>query len=493
MKLFIKYFFAFLVVGFFASCEDYLDINDDPNRATSSEVSPLFVGVVNQYATNRVIDLGPALSTGSQLWSGGGSFGAGVFTNPENYTFSIFTTGNTWRAYYREMQKNLGIAINFAQEDGDLWAEAQCKIMRAFTFYSTTVLWGDVPFAQATNVDFSIPEIQTLNPAFDPQQEVLNGVIRELDEAMSLIDQGTSGGITSGDLLYSGDITKWRKFAMSLKFRTLMTIVDADDSVADQIDDIITEGGMIESAGDNAAYPFFDAPGNQNPFWGTLNTFAGGSNLFYFAGERMVDIMKSKNDPRLDAYFQPYPGGGSDPDEVFGAPPGVTNIGFTPWVLSTSSGSGPELVRPSSPDLFFTYAEQALLEAEAIARGLASGGLAEADTKMRAGIRANMERYGVPSEDIDTYLADEIPDLTTLSPEDARRLIAEELWFDCVIRPLEGFTHWRRTEWPELTLPEGAPTQGLLRRLPYPPDELAANSNAPSQLPELDDKMWFDQ
>lgn len=488
-----KYFIfcLLLVFGLSTGCNDYLDVNEDPNRATSAPPGPLFTGVITQYSTNRVIDLGPALSTGAQLWSGGGNLGAGVFTRPERYTFSIFTTGNTWRAYYREMLKNLQLATIGAQELGDVNAEAQCKIVTALTFYSSAVLWGDVPFSEAVNVDFENVEILNLNPAFDPQEQVLNGVITLIDEAVALIDETRPTVIASNDLIYNGNMTQWKKFALSLRFRTLMTMVDSDPSKATEISRMVSEGGMI-GAGDDAEFPFYLDAGNQNPFWGTLNTFAGGTNFFYFGGEVMVELMKDLDDPRLAAYFQPYPGGGSDP-VVTGAPAGVQSFPTNPWVLTTSGVDGPELVRPNSPDVLFSYSEQAYLEAEAIARGLAEGGNSAADERLRAGIRDAMTRFAIPTEDVDNFLMNSIPDLSGETAEEARRIIAEQLWMDCIIRPLEGFTHWRRTEIPALALPEGAVTTELLRRLPYPPDEINANSSAPEVLPMVDERLWFDE
>lgn len=487
-KYFILTLLFAVILG--TSCKDYLDVNDDPNRATSAPPGPLFTGAITQYSTNRVIDLGPALSTGAQLWSGGGSLGAGVFTRPEQYTFSIFTTGNTWRAYYRDIQKNLALAVIGTQELDDPNAEAQCKIFQAFTYYSTTVLWGEVPYTEAIDVDFSLPEIQNLNPAFDPQQVVLEGVLDLLDEAIALIDETRPTNIVANDLIYRGNMTQWRKFARSLKFRTLMTMVDADPSKSDEIGRMISEGGMIE-ADDDAEFPFFLEPGNQNPFWGTLNTFAGGANFFYFGGDVMVELMKDNDDPRLLAYFEPYPGGGSD-SIVTGAPAGVQSFPSNPWVLTTSSVNGPELVRPDAPDVLFSYSEQAMLEAEAMVRGFATGGKAEADVKLRAAITDAMDKLDIASDDITAFLGGSIPDLTTLSDEDARRIIAEQLWIDCIIRPLEGFTHWRRSEIPALPVPDGAVTTNILRRLPYPPDEINANTSAPEVLPTVDEKLWFD-
>jgi len=474
-----------------SSCsEDYLDVNDDPNRSANAEPGPIFTGTLVGYSTNRVIDLGPALSTGSQLWSGGGNLGAAVFTSPERYNFSIFTTGNTWRAYYRDIQKDLKLAIQNA--DGRNNAIAQCEIFSALVYYSATVLWGDVPFTEALDLDLENIQINNLNPRFDDQEIVLNGIIDILDEAIAKIDPSVPNAITGNDLIYEGDMDLWRKFAKSLKLRVLMTMVDADPSKASLIGDLVSENDLILQPQENAEFPFVNTSGNRNPFWETLNAFAGGSNFFYFASEATVDVMTKRNDPRLDAYFTPFPGGGS-PDEVAGAPPGVVSLPVTPWVLSTSSGGDQSLVRPDAPDVLFSSQETHFLVAEALAKGYATGGLSEADNSLRQGISQAMSGYNLSQDTISQYLEEEINNLTSLSQQEAVDIIAEQLWIDCIVRPLEGFVHWRRNEVPTLNVPEGALTSDLMRRLPYPPDEISANSNSPEVLPQVDVKMWFDQ
>lgn len=484
MKKMTRYILIPLLILSAAACEsDFLDVNTSPNTSAAADPGLLFTNSIVDYSTNRTIDFGPTGMAIGQLFSGGGSLGAGVFTQPERYIISIFVNGNTWRSHYRNEHKNLRLAIDIAEAADPVEnnAAAQCKIFRAMIYWSTTVIWGDVPFSEAVNPEFDLP-------SFDPQEQVLNGIVAMLDEAIAQIDESSPLAITNNDLIYTGDMNKWRKFAKSLKFRTLMTMVDADPSKAAEIGALIAEGDMISSVADNARFPFFSVSGNRNPFWETLNAFAGGQNFFYFAGEAMVEMMKSKSDPRLGVYFEPYPGGGDPGSEIMGVPPGGDAIPSVHWVLSTApSGTDgtTELVRPASPDVLFSYQEQLLLEAEAIARGFATG---DADVKMREGIEVAMLSHGIDQADIDAYLAG-IPTATV-------ELIAEEAWVDLIVRPLEGWTHWRRTEnagvgYPDLELPDGAQTGNLMRRFPLPPDEVAANTNAPTQRP-LDEKMWFD-
>jgi len=490
----IKYLVNIIIVVILlvaTSCEEYLDVNQNPNQSASAEAGPIFTQVLVNISTNRANDIGSSGAC-AQLWSGGGSFGAGVFTSPEQYNFSIFTTGNTWRTWYRDAQKDLKLAIANSEEAGQTNAIAQCEIVSALVYYWTTMLWEKVPYTQAVDIDVNSGEILTRNPRFDEQSVVLQGVIDLIDQALARIDDSPTS-ITSGDLVYGGDMEKWRKFAKSIKFRTLMTLVDAEPERSSQLASMINEADMISSSEESAEFPFFDEPGNKNPFYTVLEAFAGGSNFFYFASEAMVDLMKSRNDPRIDEYFSPYPGGGSPPSPT-GAPPGVTNIGFAPWVLSTANSAGTSaVVRPDAPDVYFSVQEQLFLEAEAIAMGYAPGGLAKAQELVIEGIKLAMSNYGVPGDDVTRYINNEVPDFT--SSEQAQDFIGEQFFIDSVQRWIEGWTHWRRIEIPSLSIPDGASTgdsdENLLRRLPYPPDEIAANENAESD-PDLDAKMYFD-
>ncbi len=486
MKNIHKYFIVFLLVIGIGACEsDFLDVNTSPNTSAAADPGLLFTGAITDYSTNRTIDFGPTGMNLAQLSSGGGSLGAGVFTRPERYIISIFVNGNTWRSHYRNEHKNLDLAIEIAESSTPVQnnAAAQCKIFRAMIYWSTTMIWGDVPFSEAVNEEIN-------SPNFDPQEQVLNGIVDLLDEAIAQIDVDASPvtTITNNDLIYNGDMDKWRKFAKSLKLRTLMFLVDRDPSKATEIGALISEGDMISSPLEDAAFPFFSVSGNRNPYWETLNAFAGQLNFFYFASEATVELMKSKSDPRMEAYFEPYPGGGDPNSEIMGVPPGGDASPTVHWVLSTAPAGNDgtvELVRPNSADVLFSYSEQKFLEAEAILRGFATG---DADAALREAIATSMERYNIDQADVDAYLAG--------IPQATMQVIAEEAWIDYIIRPLEGWSHWRRTEidgvgFPNLELPEGAQTGDLMRRFPLPPDEVAANPNAPVA-PAMDVNMWFD-
>ena len=107
-------------------------------------------------------------------------------------------------------------------------AIAQCKILLAEHMYEATMLWGDIPFTESWNGTIKYPK-------FDSQESVLNGVLSLLDEALQIMDLNDANAIDEYDIYYKGDMNKWMTLAKSLKFRTLMVMVDKDPSKATAI------------------------------------------------------------------------------------------------------------------------------------------------------------------------------------------------------------------------------------------------------------------
>ncbi|MGB0165400.1 MAG: SusD/RagB family nutrient-binding outer membrane lipoprotein [Luteibaculum sp.] len=475
----LKYFNIFLLALLtfaFAGCKkDWLDVNDDPE--TTSEVDPEFL-IYNaqlQYSVNRTSEIGLSGAMWSQLWASGGS--ASVFLNPERYNFSTFTTGNTWRAHFPTSLNNLKFAAQIA-ETGDNpqpLIAAQAKIMRALVYYTTSVLWEDIPYSEALDPDIEYPK-------FDAQEQIMNGLLGELDNAIASIPDGINSdevGITN-DFYYSGNMGKWARLARSLKFRILVLMAEKDPSKQAMLTQMLSEGNMVD-ANSEALFSFYDESGHYNPNWNVLFQFAGGQNLFYFASEVTVETMKKYNDPRLPIYFFPGP----DTTGIKGVTAGSSQGSYT-----KDGRLSLNVIKRDMPEKVFTYTEQLFLEAEAEYK---YGSLANAQQKLNAAITESMNYWGVSQGDITTYLAQ--PSLVLPSPgvdeEGGLQIIAEQTWIAFIDKPIEAWTSWRRMKYPRLSLPIGAPTNGIVRRLPYPPDELSANRSAPGQKP-LDQPMWFE-
>lgn len=477
MKKSLKFWSLVLLCWGITACDkNFLDVNDDPNSATKVSPDLLFSNAAINLGSNNTIEIGPPTNFFAQCWSAGGS--AGVFTSPERYIISSNTVGNSWITHYLNAIKNLYLGIDNAEKGtpANPNAAAQCKILAAVVHYYNTVLWEKVPFKEAGKPN----EFPT--PKFDEQADVLKGCIALLDEALKQIVVESPLKITTNDLYYNGDMTKWAKLAKSLKFRIMMVMSDADASVRPQLADMVAKGGMIGSATDDFQLPYFNKAGTKNPYWQLHEQYSSGESGFFFGGEIIVNLLNKLEDPRRDAFLQI--GEDAEPDVFIGVAPGSN-------ALTISSPINIKWLRADAPNQMFTYYEQLLLEAEAILKGYVPGGVTGADAKMRAAIKASMDYYGVTVAKQNTYIA-MIPKLNAISSAEALNTLYQQEYIAMFGRGIDAWTNWRRTEVPELILPPNALSAGIIRRIPYSTAEVTANPNTPKE-PAIDAKMWFDK
>jgi hypothetical protein len=281
-------------------------------------------------------------------------------------------------------------------------------------------------------------------------------------------------------------MNKWRKLANSLKLRTLMTMVDADPSKASAIGSLVNlpAGSMISAATDNMQFAYFNQPGKQNPRYSFTAIFRGGIQSDWYSSKVVYDLLTSLNDPRVPFFFQPGPQ--AAPGQI------IAINSVEPYTPSTALVNM-NLLRADLPEVTFSYSEQLFLEAEAIARGFASGDLAEADRRYREAVNQSMISLGVPAGQINAYISS----LPALTAENYRLQLNQQQYLDLFMRPIEGWVQLRRSgpegaEIPRMSVPAGAPVGSLLRRLQYRSEEINSNPNTPTGL-QLDAKMWFDK
>ncbi|WP_321287754.1 SusD/RagB family nutrient-binding outer membrane lipoprotein [uncultured Sunxiuqinia sp.] len=489
MKI-LKYFLILSVI-FSASCSDYLDINKDPNSSDAINPEYLFnYGVIAFSANRNGGDGSIPLGFGSQIWATGWSEGWGTGSE-DTYEFSVYTLNNTWSAVYVNTGKNLNQAIQIAENSVPKQsnAKAQCMIMQAYNFYQGTTLFGDMPFTEALKLDIS-------EPKFDTQKDVLEGIIKMLDDAIDEVDLNSS--LKIDDYFYGGDMERWIKAAKSLKFRTLMLMVDADNTKEAAIKTMLIDGGMISSTEDEMIFPFIDKTGNKHPMRAIREKYYGPSGIEdMFPGKSLVDIMNLHSDPRRPVYFR---FGYTNEEETtletnyIGCEATVDRIKNEPG--ATSFFNGDVIWAGDKGDEIFTYSEQLLLEAEAQIRF--NNDLSKGRELFEDALEASCTRWGITTDL--TEFKKTYPEFTSTSV--ALKAIYEEFWVDQMVRPGEAWTNWRRSgtignEIPALSAPEnakegGAGIENMFRRYTTPPDVSSANPNAPEDV-QFYDRLWFDK
>lgn len=456
-----------MLLTFITSCrKGYLDINSNPDAAANVDPELTLNFSAIQYANQRMAEIyGTRLY--SQIWLGG----AYNEWADEIYEISPFTVNNFWSMTYRSCINNANSTIEqskvkYSNPDN---AIAQVNVWKAFIFYNTTMLWEDVPFSEVGQINTFVA------PKFDDQKDVLNGVLSLLNDAISKFNVLNTERIK--DPWFSGDIAKWQKTAKALKLKVLMTMVDKEPSKATEIGSLIASGGFMSSNTDNWKFNFLNDAGKKNPLWRIVELYYGQQDA-WLASNVTLNMLQSKNDPRLPRFFDIGPVAldydGIDPYEDFADVEEISRV--SSYILNAVY-----------PDYMMTFAEQELLIAEAILRGFASG---NAQSKFESGVTASMDHYGADVADGATYVSN-LATLADLSLTDGLNEIYHEQYLNLFDRVVDPWTQWRRVEYPVLSVPVDATTSDIIRRMIYSPTEQAANPNSKPNKP-LDEKMWFD-
>lgn len=462
------------------SCKKYLDINSNPLSASKVEAKLLFGYAVTAWDVSKNSgDNYIALGFLAQTLSSGGDFSEN-WGSSNLYNISTNIIGNGWKVYYSTAGFNLKQAIKAAESAKPVNnnGAAQCKIVLAQILFEATSLFGDVPYSEAYDID-KFPY-----PKYDGQKDVLESLLKLLDEANAQIDVASTEKIGDYDVFYSGDMSKWKKLANSIKFKILLTMVDKDPSKAAAIGALAqAPGSMIASAAENFRVLYTEATNNENPKY---RLFLG-TNPFTYANKTVVDWMVPKNDPRLPKFFD-IPAGATG---YIGVP---ANVDADPKTSLISK----YLYRKTAPSLIISFQEMSFLQAEVYARGIGvPKNLATAQTLFKQGLQASMEFYQADPAAISTYMAPGGPLVNLVTAADPVKEIHMEQWIDLMDRPMDAFWQWRRSgpdgsEVPLLTVPFGATAGPLFRRLPLSDDEIRANPNIPNPQPKYTDKVWFD-
>ncbi|RPI45282.1 MAG: SusD/RagB family nutrient-binding outer membrane lipoprotein [Bacteroidetes bacterium] len=352
------------------------------------------------------------------------------------------------------------------------------KFFRAYFLTQMTLTFGDIPYSHAMQGDAGV-----FKPAYDPQLEVYQGILKELTEANEML--GSDGGEINGDIIYDGDILKWKKLVNSFKLRVLISLSAKEGNSALQVVNRFRE--IID---DPATYPvftgledqgqlvFLDRDENRYPLFN--DKF---SQTATYMEQTFVNLLKARRDPRLFLFAVPekkavdigQPGYEKSFSSYGGLDAGAyvnDNV-----QLLTEQGIGSPL-HPryysdavNEPGIAVGYPELQFNLAEAVVRGWIDG---DASAYYYNGIRASMEFYGVDQEKIAGYLNER---LVVYNPDqDIEQINTQKYLAYFMNSGWEPFYNQRRTGIPEFAVGPATQNGGQVpRRWMYPQAELDNN------------------
>ncbi|QCR23501.1 SusD/RagB family nutrient-binding outer membrane lipoprotein [Pontibacter sp. SGAir0037] len=425
------------------------------------------------------------------------------------------------QTYPREIKNITDIIRVTANDPNQVNMNSVARMMRVYIFAKLTDLYGDIPYSEAAQGYTQ----GIFLPKYDKQEAIYADFFKELDEAVRGMDNARPRA--TGDIWYSGDVNKWRKFGNSLRLRLGMrlTKVNAAEAQKQVAAAIAAPGGLMESVADNAvtrhaATPFTAGSGDITGN-GRSQVFQSTNNSESYRLTRpLVNLMKNQNDPRLFIFGGTYlkvEAGGIYPGDAESNPAAnditpYLQMGIEPGYFAWSAwadqpnvrvadgqtitvGSQEKFMQPSkyvaalnAPFFHLTYAEVKFLLAEAAVRGWNVPGSAEENFMqgLEAAV-ASAEQYpGAPATSttaLNTFKESYASIFGGGNTQDKLEAIGEQLWLNFFLNGAEAYSSWRRTGYPQLVpftrTPEGevSTTNGVIpRRLFYPSSEAIQNS-----------------
>ncbi len=450
-----------------AGCKKFIDVNDDPNNPTNVQESLILAPVELAISHSLYGGYAAVLSL---------HYTQSVALNqtlPNDGTYFLVNgqMDGEWSNLYTTCLINLKNLNEKAKKNDNYNYTAIAKILTAFSLGTGTDLWGDIPYSQA------LGGASMFTPVYDKQEDIYKSIQNLLDDGIADIAKKSVKIPGSDDYFYGGDMEKWNKLAYTLKARYYIHLSKAPGHTAAAQADLALAAlanGMT-SNDDDLKFVYTGAAGNENPWY---LTFSPGSTLVL--SSYIVDSLKSRNDPRLIALVS----AAASPDPTFGPyhgrEIGTQDIGS----LESYSIPGTLYSNAGAFNYIVNYSEALAIKAEA---SLIKSGHATAEPIYQEMIKSHMEKTGMNTSAVNTYLAAR----GTLSATNAlQRIIEEKVTADFL--SVENFTDWRRTGFPVLKPVPNALLPNIPRRLLYPQVEKIANPQS-LQGAILTDRVWWDQ
>lgn len=330
MKLYKSLFIGALGLAALSSCDDYLDINTNPNTPSAESAQ-------YQFRLPWCLHYSQA---GNAIGAGVSTYFSGLLTTTAareggaaRWNLSASTrAANMQQWFLVPCGANLKDLYDKAMAAGAYHYAACAKYMRAFGFMEMLDAFGECPYTEALG--------SATSPKYDNPKDVYLACIGELEEAIKLFSMTQEQGavaLSVGDNWNNGDVNKWIKYCNLLKARWLNHLTKKQpgsykEGKYDEQEILNCLNNAMTSNADNTVLYHTDTNGNTHDVEGwdetvdynTIFSCIGMNNNRYYVTKTFYDNLtnfdgKGIEDPRADK--------------------------FIPWVRSKKSASTPAEIK----------------------------------------------------------------------------------------------------------------------------------------------------
>lgn len=460
MKKFIYTLFAAAAtMTMVNSCNfsDFGDINLNPNQPSTEFTTMLFANACLEVPV--FVFNGTTYDIWTQCWPG-------YLSESKNNQFgSLGTTKNFGTAsYYYYYMKECNEVIKLNSDDDTKDASnvtvlgaagnqiAAATTLKAFYMMHLTDIVGPLPYSEAWRGESD----DIWYPKFDSVKDIYTALNNELESTYSLFDE--SGDFSSTyDLIYHGDVAKWKKLNATLRMMMAIKLADVDPSTGKtRFAKAYSDGGM-EDVEDSMVWTYDDKYRSSGMYYQGNKGYAAAANNFV-PNKVIVEALKEYKDPRLFEYttldgykglvkgdpkdFNAYKGvpfGLESNDAVIAAAAGCCSVADKYCELTATVG-------------VITTARCLLVEAEAAKLGWIS---ASAEDLYYAGIEASFEFEGASG------YADYIKGDKVKWADSMEQIIMQRWLAGFMTDGVEAWSDWRRYNIPVIPMEQEHKNQGI--------------------------------
>jgi hypothetical protein len=479
-----------LMVAAVVSCRKFDSFQESPNNPTTADPSLLL--------SNIEIDLFSRIPSDAALAS----------------RYLVYTQSSSNAQYYGWQRDTMSYdrisqVVKMEQEAarvGKLNYRYLGKFFRAYFTTGMTQIFGDIPYSQMMQSMNGKFDSAAVRPAYDKQQDIYLNILNELKIASDSLS--ASGSAITSDLIYGGNIEKWKKLINSFTLRVLMSLSKKEGNttlnIKQRFNEIIANPAkypLLASNSDNMQLPYYNVTGNQYPFYNNNSM-----KTDFYLDSSFVDILQDLKDPRLFVFGQPAQASGLPANDfnAYGGLSGSASLSYN--TVKKGQGSVSQINRRyayepiNEPGLLLGYPEVQFLLAEAVVRGWISGNAGEYYKKgIEASLNFSNFNDTYTGADIQTYLNQ--PAIALQAGNEISQIITQKYISMFMNTGWQPFFEQRRTGFPVFeTNGSGILNGGKVpKRWMYPTDEYNNNrvnvENAvKDQFPEGDNingVMWL--
>lgn len=487
-----------------AGCKkSFFDINQNPNAPVEGSITPqlLLPSALSRTAAKMATSYNyAALWMG--YWARSGTYGPS--TEQESYaittTFGAAQWTSTNTGWYdilfdADLMEKKGTTL------GQPFYVGAAKVIKSIGFMYLVDQFGNVPYSKA--FDFQ----NNILPTYDKGEDIYASLLIKLDEAAKTFASisSTSAEIKTADIMFKGDVTKWRKLINTQRLKLLIHQSEylSAAAVSAEIAKITADGsGFITTGASASVNPGYAVAANQqNPYWAAYKTTELGAVVddYNRANNYILGKFRNNDDIRYQYVFSkaatPLNG-----NTYYGYNYGESIPNSDPKAINSSDVAGPGLAKsPTQDQWVFTSVESLFLQAEAIQRGWIAG---SAQSAYNAAVTESFIWLGVTNatNTATTYLAQSNPIVSWTSATDKIRLIDMQKYLALIgINNFEAYVDYRRLSVPSDLPLSLSPSRGsniIPTRLLYPQTEYntnAANVAAQGTINAQTSKIFWDK